>query len=442
MTAYNINSQRLTVIPVPFDAKRTNCYVSGSNIIIETIAEYLTRVTSDIRDVTPVYMIIPKIGYSAGTFPIATFSATLANFDIKKYAFVEGLADVNFTDITGIITETDPVFTASDAFAITSGDISNWNGKQDALGFTPEDVANKVTSFQVTPDDTHYASEKLVKDNLDLLSPASFYADVMTVNTGTLDQGVVGDLAALGGTDVIISEALGVNPLTVTFNFTDVTKMTEFVFYGYYNGGAGHQILIEIYTISSTNWDEIGTIGAETTKHWDAFPIFNSSAYMNAGAVSVRFRHVDSGNITHDLILDYLELNYGGSGGSSNVSASSVNFIPFGNISATNVAAALTELDNEKLAISDYGFIQVTSLTLSQVSWSLVSGLYEYDLSDANITANTVVDVIPDNADVAIVKAAEILPRTDSSAGSVKIYATNEPTDDIGVTINILPKIV
>jgi hypothetical protein len=28
-------------------------------------------------------------------------------------------------------------------------------------------VANKVTTFQVTPDDTHYATEKLVKDSLD-----------------------------------------------------------------------------------------------------------------------------------------------------------------------------------------------------------------------------------------------------------------------------------
>jgi hypothetical protein len=35
------------------------------------------------------------------------------------------------------------------------------------LGFTPENVTNKVTSFQVTPDDIHYASEKLVKDSLD-----------------------------------------------------------------------------------------------------------------------------------------------------------------------------------------------------------------------------------------------------------------------------------
>jgi hypothetical protein len=42
------------------------------------------------------------------------------------------------------------------------------NAKQDLLGYTPEDVANKRTSFQAVPDNTHYPSEKLVKDQLDL----------------------------------------------------------------------------------------------------------------------------------------------------------------------------------------------------------------------------------------------------------------------------------
>jgi len=80
---------------------------------------------------------------------------------------------------------------------------------------------------------------------------------------------------------------------------------------------------------------------------------------------------------------------------------------------------------------------QVTGKTLLSTGWSLVSGLYEYDLADANITATSIVEVIPDNADIDIVIVAYILPATDSSAGSVKIYSTNEPTDDIGVTINI-----
>ena len=39
--------------------------------------------------------------------------------------------------------------------------------KQDSLGFTPENIDNKVTSFQATPTNTAYPTEKLIKDTLD-----------------------------------------------------------------------------------------------------------------------------------------------------------------------------------------------------------------------------------------------------------------------------------
>ena len=94
-------------------------------------------------------------------------------------------------------------------------------------------------------------------------------------------------------------------------------------------------------------------------------------------------------------------------------------------------ANARTALDVSKK------ILQVSSLTLTTAGWSLVSGLYEQDLANANITAASIVDVIPDNAAIATVIAAGILPRTDSAAGSVKVYSQNLPTANIGVTINI-----
>lgn len=81
--------------------------------------------------------------------------------------------------------------------------------------------------------------------------------------------------------------------------------------------------------------------------------------------------------------------------------------------------------------------IQVTAQTLTAGSWTLVSGLYEYNLSNADITTISIVDVIPDNASVAIVQVAQVLPRTLSGSGTVKLYSTNLPTGNIIVTINI-----
>lgn len=80
---------------------------------------------------------------------------------------------------------------------------------------------------------------------------------------------------------------------------------------------------------------------------------------------------------------------------------------------------------------------QVTGKTVATGAWSLVSGFYEASISDANISATSIVDVIPDNASAATAKTAEVLPRTDSSAGSVKIYANNAPAATLTVTLNI-----
>jgi len=81
--------------------------------------------------------------------------------------------------------------------------------------------------------------------------------------------------------------------------------------------------------------------------------------------------------------------------------------------------------------------VQVNSVTLTSGGWSLVSGLYEYSYSNANILDTSIVDVIPANASISIVKTAEILPATQSFFGYVKIYSTNAPTGNITVTVNI-----
>ncbi len=100
-----------------------------------------------------------------------------------------------------------------------------------------------------------------------------------------------------------------------------------------------------------------------------------------------------------------------------------------------------TGADENKLKISASGGgslpIQVTGLTLLSTGWTLSGSLYYYDLANVNITADSIVDVIPDNADISTVEDAVILPHTDSSSGSVRVYSENEPTADIGVTINI-----
>ena len=82
-------------------------------------------------------------------------------------------------------------------------------------------------------------------------------------------------------------------------------------------------------------------------------------------------------------------------------------------------------------------FTQVTGKTVNTAGWSLVGGLYQFDISDSNISSSSVVDVIPDNSGFSTVVAAELLPANVSSSNSVRIFANNLPSADFDVTINI-----
>jgi hypothetical protein len=69
-----------------------------------------------------------------------------------------------------------------------------------------EFVANKVSTFQATPDDTHYASEKLVKDSLDALDGR---IDNIIASSGTSSSEVVdARMSAVSGLYTVLKNRL------------------------------------------------------------------------------------------------------------------------------------------------------------------------------------------------------------------------------------------
>lgn len=93
----------------------------------------------------------------------------------------------------------------------------------------------------------------------------------------------------------------------------------------------------------------------------------------------------------------------------------------------------------EPASIGEIAGIMRKSATavLLQTGWTDVSGTYEQVISNSEITANSFVIIVPDNADVPVVQAAEILPQNEATDGEVKVFSVNEPTDDINVTLQI-----
>lgn len=108
---------------------------------------------------------------------------------------------------------------------VTDTEKTTWNSKQNALGYTPENTTNKVITFQATPDNTHYPSEKLVKDALDGKQPVGTYSTdihsnitalnaVSGVNTG--DQDLSGYSLTSHNHDGVYAPALGPDDNYVT----------------------------------------------------------------------------------------------------------------------------------------------------------------------------------------------------------------------------------
>ncbi len=106
----------------------------------------------------------------------------------------------------------------------TGAEVLSDIGGQASLGFIPENVANKLTSFQGTPDDTHYPSEKLVKNSLDTKAPL---ASPTFTGTVTLPKAVnVKDTSADHEYQLGVSELAANRTVTLPL----LTGNDEFVF--------------------------------------------------------------------------------------------------------------------------------------------------------------------------------------------------------------------
>lgn len=83
------------------------------------------------------------------------------------------------------------------------------------------------------------------------------------------------------------------------------------------------------------------------------------------------------------------------------------------------------------------GVTQVTGLTILASGWVADGSLFKYVLSNANITATSIVEVIPAKSAHDVLVVAEPMEENESAAGTVTVWAKAIPTADISVTINI-----
>jgi len=130
------------------------------------------------------------IGIGGGTLDhsvLTNLSYATSGHTGFQSALTFGIADTNAVQITmsGVVDNDYAKFSPSGLVGRSYSEVLSDIGAQASLGFTPEDVANKRTTFQVIPDDTHYISEKLAYDQLAL--KANDNSVVHTTGNETVD---------------------------------------------------------------------------------------------------------------------------------------------------------------------------------------------------------------------------------------------------------------
>jgi hypothetical protein len=132
---------------------------------------------------------------------------------------------------------------------------------------------------------------------------------------GTHDAGNLNSTLDIDGDIYNCSETVGSPAYRISFNWIDIDITARCYWvtgYFFYDGSASHEINIELYNFTSTNWVHIGQIDDDVGFEWHNVTIYNlriPSDFVNSsGAVLGRLDHEDAGNINHDIRIEYLKL--------------------------------------------------------------------------------------------------------------------------------------
>jgi hypothetical protein len=141
-----------------------------------------------------------------------------------------------------------------------------------------------------------------------LIRPKYFAPATLTVNTGTLTTGTISDLAARGGTTVVITEVTGTPGFDAEIIWSGIVSPLGFVLEGWYAGNTAHNVDIEAWNYTTSAWDKYDTAVTNTVRQRYNHMYMLSSDYVSAGAAKIRFYHTTSGVAGHTLNLDYCAL--------------------------------------------------------------------------------------------------------------------------------------
>lgn len=138
--------------------------------------------------------------------------------------------------------------------------------------------------------------------------------NTMTVTTGTLTSGTVTDVQEWAdGNAVNITEVTGVPGYDVELEFEDIEIFTRIGISAYYTGTSSHYCEVDIYDYTNATWRTLFTFnsGIGFNYRFSDIPVSRQTIlndYINNGKAKIRFYHPVSGNVSHNLHIDYVSL--------------------------------------------------------------------------------------------------------------------------------------
>ena len=141
---------------------------------------------------------------------------------------------------------------------------------------------------------------------------ATFLPKSFAVTTGVLDDGNVSSINKTDRNYVNVSEAAGMNPMTIHINFTGVSAFSNILMREWYDGGSGHVIRMGIFDCDGGYEEEYAPDITDMSGF--AFSLYNvldPLEHICGGNVSIQLRHVNNGIASHDFFLDYIVLQLG-----------------------------------------------------------------------------------------------------------------------------------
>ena len=273
--------------------------------------------------------------------------------------------------------------TSTDGY-LTSVDWNVFNNKEGALGFTPEDAANKVTSLSVASTDFQYPSAKLTYDQLGLKVDKVAGKGLSTNDYTTAEKT---KLAAISGTNT------GDNASNTTSNTYADSKVADVITNG------------------------VTTVAPSQNAVFDALALKTDANVAIIGAQKTKITYDSKGLVTSGV----------------DATAGDILNVAAGNISAVTVQGALNELDAEKVI----GNAAITGSTKTKITYDS-KGLVTLgvDATTADINASTDRNYLTDAQQVVIGNTSGTNTGDNASNTISNTYADSKVADVItnGVT--------